>query len=235
MAYRHNDSLHKHKKKANKLKNLAILLLALLTICVIVVGVDWLITKLSASNTVVGSVSNATVQSARINVFQTPFYRFQANESWREVTSQYNDPENEYIYRSYNNGLIEHELWITVDKQKSFDLEKHYPTRVLPVRIESDGRLTKLGTVSERCVTALPNGEQSNQDPQIVVQEEVSYFCYPNSTAFNVTIGVPGGTNELIMPRNNGSNIPVTIIYKNVTAFPDTRQIELILDTFRTL
>lgn len=235
MAYHHDDSLHTHQVRTKRARRIATVAVVLLLLGVGIIGVDWIISKINSSNTVVSSSANATVQSANINIFQSPYFRFQANESWREVTDQFSNPENEYIYRSYENGLIKHELWITVDKKKTYVLEKHYPTRVLPVSIVDGNRLSLLGPASDRCIKALPKEDSTFLDPHVVKQSGVSYFCHPNSTAYNVTVGVPGETNQLSMERTDGSKLPVTIIYKNVTATPDERQLNQILKTFTVI
>jgi hypothetical protein len=208
----------------------SLVFLLFITIVSSVIFADWLILKLK-DDVVVSSPAKSSVQSANINIFQTPYYRFQANDTWTEVSDQFSSPDNEYIYRSIENGLIKHELWVTVKEEKKFELEKHYPTRILPVRIEQNGRLSAIGGVSDRCIEALPEND-SNFDPRIVTQKNISYLCYPNSTAYNVTVGVPGETNLLRFKNTSGDSVPITIIYKNVTAYPEARQLEQILSTF---
>jgi hypothetical protein len=231
MSYHHDEFLYKRWKRSKRLFKAS---LALSMFAVIIVGFifgDWVLQSLR-SDTVVSSSSKSNVQSANINIFQTPYFRFQANDTWREVNDEFSNPVDEYIYRSIDDGLIKHELWISVSSEKKFNIQKHYPTRVVPVRIEQDGRLSQIGGVSDRCFEALPEGD-TNQDPRVLTQKGVTYFCHPNSTAYNVTVGVPGDTNLLKFESTNGDVVPITIIYKNVTAYPEARQLEQILNTFR--
>lgn len=236
MPYHHHVNTHHRAKRARKLKKISTFFVALFALVGVGIFGDWLYGQLK-TDTVVSRSSNATVQSARINIFQTPYFRFQANESWREVTDELNlnpsDGSKQYLYRKFDRNFIEHELWITVNLPEGYKLERHnVPTRVLPVRLESDGTLTQIGSVSEPCIRALPLEEQKNETPRIIKQEDISYFCNPNNVNdYHVAVGIPGGTNSIPSP----SGAEVTITYRNVTPTPNGIELENLLSTFKVL
>ncbi len=213
--------------------------LTILFIGIIGIFADWIIGQLR-TDTSVSTASSATVQSARINIFQSPYFRFQANQSWREVSDElsFNKVEGseQYLYRSFDKDFIEHELWVTVNLPLDYVIERHnVPTRVVPIRVESDGTLNQIGNVSAPCVEALPASEKENVTPRVIKQEEISYFCNPNQVNdYHVAVGVPGGTNRIsYSDKENGA--VVTITYRNVTAIPTSSELENILSTFKLL
>lgn len=201
------------------------------------IGVDWLLTKVNSAKTVVSSESSATVQSAKINIFQTPYYRFQADASWREVTDELltkgNEGFQQYLYRSFDKNFIEHELWVAVNLPENYTLQRHnIPTRVLPVQIQPDGTLSQIDDVSKPCGVELADIDK-NQEPHIIIQKEVQYLCNLNAVNdYTVVAGVPGGTNRLPLPHGN-ETVNITLTYRNITATPDSRQFTSILNTFK--
>lgn len=238
--YSHHINTHHRARRARKFRKLTKAVLALLLLIIFGVGVDWFMTNIRSSRTVVSSESNATVQSARINIFQSPYFHFQANSSWREVTDELNLKDiggtTQYLYRSFDNDFIEHELWVTVNLPDGFKIASHYiPTRVVPVRIESDGSLTQIGSVSKPCVDVLPK-ENPNLESHVVKQNDIEYFCNPNEVNdYHVAVGIPGGTIKLSNNSVDNQKAVITVTYRNVTAIPNPNEIEDILQTFKLL
>ncbi len=239
--YQHHINNHRRSKRAGKFKRVSLVLGILILLGGVGVGVDWLITNIRATKTVTSIESSATVQSARINIFQTPYYRFQADSSWREVTDELNlgqsqDGSKQFLYRSYDKNFIEHELWVTVNLPREQAVVRHnVPTRVLPVSVGEDGSILPLDVVSDPCVEVLPK-ENPNLEIQTVTQKDISYLCNPNQVNdYTVTAGVPGKDNRILVPQKDGERATLTIVYRNITASPDSRQLESILNTFKTL
>lgn len=237
--YHHTVSTHHKSKKAKRLRKVATVSVLLALVFGVVVGIDWIMTQVNSTKTVTSSASNATVQSARINIFQTPYFRFQADASWREVSDELNlspdDKTKQYLYRSFDKNFIEHELWVTIDLPDGFYLERHnVPTRVMPVSVNADGSLSRTDMVSEPCVKVL--GEHPNLEPQTVKQMDIEYFCNPNQVNdYTVAVGEVGGTNKLKMPQKDGTVVEIAITYRNVTPNPNARQLESILQSFRSM
>ncbi len=241
MAYHHKVNTYHRTRRANKTKRFTALIIMVMLIGGGAVGVDWLLNEIRSTQTVVSSESNATVQSAQINIFQTPYFKFQADQTWREVSDELNasstDGSKQYLYRSFDKNLIEHELWVTVDLPIDYKLERHnVPTRVVPVQIEADGTLTSIGQVSEPCVEALPDKEKDNLTPRVIYQKDIEYYCSPNQVNdYFVAVGVPGGTTRLPMKQSDNSVVDISITYRNTTANPGPQQLNSILSTFRSL
>ena len=240
--YHHQQNTHHRVRFARKFKRFAQISVVVAVIFAGYLGVDRILASINERQTVVSTESNATVQSAQINIFQTPYFRFQADSNWREVTDELNlanvaAGSHQYLYRGFEGNFIEHELWVTVNLPQDYILERHnIPTRVLPVRIEPDGTLTVTNSVSETCFDSLPDPEKSNVAPRTLTQEEITYYCDPNNVNnYTVAVGVPGGTTRLLMPQSDGESVEVTITYRNVTATPEARQLRSILSTFRSL
>lgn len=241
--YKHHISSIGKLRRAKKVKRASQLTLVLVFLGTSYVGVDWFLNNLNSAKTVVGRESSATVQSAQINIFRTPYFQFQVDSSWREVTNELTlrnvGQSKQYLYRSYNKNFIEHELWITVNLPEDYDVERHnIPTRVLPVRVEADGTFTQIGEVSKPCVDVEPK-EKPNLDPHVVVQSDVEYYCNPNQVNdYIVTVGIPGGTNRLPMPHVEGEASTKAIIgitYRNTTPMPSPSVFERAVRDFKSL
>lgn len=238
MAYHHHVNTHHRIKRSRRVIRSVQAFVLLVFVVGAYIGVDWLLTNINSAKTVVSSESSATVQSAKINIFQTPYYRFQADSSWREVTdellSRGNEGFEQYLYRSFDKNFIEHELWVAVNLPENYALQRHnIPTRVIPVQVEGGGTLTQVDSVSDPCGVELAEVDK-NQEPHIIIQKEVQYLCNLNAVNdYTVVAGIPGGTNRLPMPHA-GEIINITLTYRNITATPDSRQFNSILSTFKS-
>ncbi len=239
-TYKHHVNLNHKTKRVKKTRQITQIFVVLILIMSVYVGVDWIITNIRSSRTVVSSESSATVQSAQINIFQSPFFRFQSDSSWREVTDELNLKDQgdtrQYLYRRFDKNFIEHEIWVTVNLPDNYVIPINYiPTRVLPARIESDGSITQIGSVSKPCVDVLPK-DNPNLESHTVTQNDIEYFCNPNEVNdYHVTVGVPGATNRLSAMHDSSQKAEVTITYRNITAIPTSSMFENILATFKLL
>lgn len=238
--YRHHINTHHRARTARRLKKIAQASMVLVVFAGLYIAGDWVVTTIQSNQTVVSKTSSATVQSAQINIFQSPYFRFQADSSWREVSDELNlapnDSSLQYLYRSFDGNFIEHELLVTVNLPENYKLARHnIPTRVMPVRIEQDGSLTQLDAVSAPCAEALPQ-ENPNYQPHTLVQNDIEYFCNPNQVNdYTVTLGIPGGTSKLAMPHKGQEKSIITITYRNISPTPDASMFERIVREFKSL
>ena len=92
--YHHHVNTHHRMKRATKLKKFAKLSVAFVSVLGLFIALDWVWTNVKSGQTVVSKDSSATVQAAQINIFKTPYYRFQADSSWREVTDELSQSVN---------------------------------------------------------------------------------------------------------------------------------------------
>lgn len=160
-----------------------------------------------------------------INIFRSPYFQFQANETWAEVPTE--STANKYVYRSLRHNLIEHELVIYVD-QIPANLAAN---RVLPVTFTTEGTELTSQAVSEHCVTALGNASRSFN--QQVTVNNVSMLCDSDSTNYTVFAGVAGGTTNIQLKRPSGLNGSYTFLYTNLRAIQDTSQFSEIINSFQ--
>lgn len=225
MAYRHNDALHKHRKREKKFRRLTFFVVLVVSLFTLGISIDWLVGKYYGRETVVSSVSTATVQSATINVFRTPFFQFQADDSWVEVPES--STENKFVYKSLNGPLIEHQLTFYVNEAAP---AKMAATRLLPVEIVN-GRFNKTAEIKEHCNTVLP--EPKRLGVGIVSLEDVTFKCALDSNVYRVFVGAVGGTNEISIVRPNGETGVYTIVYDDLRYLPNANQIKTIIETLQ--
>ncbi len=240
MAYIHNQTHHKRARKARASKKIAIFAVVLLMLSIFGVLIDLLLIERNSQDTVVSETNLTSVQAANINIFQSPYFSFQADDSWSEVTDDRNinsTPEGsqQYLYRSTRAGYVENELWVTVNLPGTYKTPRHIiPTHVYPVRVESDGQLTMINGVSDHCIETLEDKTQ-NLQPHILEQDGVEYLCHPNDeNGYNVIAGIPGGTSTLEMPHGDGEKSEITITYRSISQAKQIGIFEDILSTFQS-
>ncbi len=224
MAYRHDDALHKHRVRELKYRKFTFFTIAVFLLVVTVIIGDLVYSKFTESS-VKSSVSNSTVQSATVNIFRTPYFQFQADESWSEVVES--SKENKFVYISKNGSLVEHQLTVIVD---SDEIEKFSATRILPVEVIK-GRLSKVSDIDKHCNSELPEAERLGE--RIVTVSQVTFKCNLDSNVYRVFVGVIGGTNEISAIRPNGETSVYSIIYDDLRYLPGKNQINTIIDTFQ--
>jgi hypothetical protein len=159
-----------------------------------------------------------------VNIFRSPYFQFQAGNTWVEVPTE--STPNKFVYRSLRSNLIEHELVVYVN-QIPADLSAN---RVLPVNIKSGGELLPI-SVSEHCLKAA--GAQSMQDKEVLM-DRVKFLCDSDSTNYTVLAGMVDGTSTIQLPRPDGTTASYVIRYTNLKATPESSQLIQITDSFQS-
>lgn len=228
MPYHHRVSTHHKVKKAKKIKRFAQATTALVLLLGLVIGIDWLINRLN-TETQVSVESTATVQSSNINIFRTPYFQFQADRTWREVTSE--SSAKKYVYRSLDGLLVQHELIVEVNGSTDVVLDNEATTRVYPVEIKNNN-LSPISTVSPHCreLTTI----EGDREQQFVEFEEVTFPCNPDASGYVVTIGQSGGEHFIEKPTFDGVR-SYKITYRDSTFSPSGRPLPNIIRTFQLL
>lgn len=179
------------------------------------------------------SATTNSVVAPKISLFKSPYFQFQANNSWKEVTSE--STTNKFVYRSYNNTLLEHELVVYVNQIPN--PEDFKSTRVLPVSVVSSGGQTShfsMTQVSDPCTSAL-NPAVKPPDVQNVTFKNVNFMCYGKINEYNVLVGLIGGNTNLTMKRADGSTAVYTIQYKDLRAINGPTEINQIVSSFQSI
>ena len=222
--YHHHVNLHHRLKRASRLKRFSKLVLAMFLIIVMVIGVDWVITNIRASKTVISKGSTASVQSSTINIFRTPYFQFQADRDWTESTEASTDTK--FVYRSMDGPLVEHQLTVYVNEKPPAKLAA---TRVYTVEL-INGNFKQISNADQHCNS---NDTGLKNEPKIVTFNQVTFKCDMGSNVFRAFVGLIGGTNEITALRPNGQTATYAIVYDDLTFIPSTSQISSIMDTFQ--
>jgi hypothetical protein len=225
MVHRHNVTQHKYRVREQRFRKLTFFIIFIIVLASIIIAIDWFITRISEPTTR-SNVSVTSVQSSAINVFRTPYYQFQADDSWVEVAET--KSETKYVYRSIKGPLVEHQLTIYVNETAPQDFAA---TRILPVIVADDGTLKRQADLKKHCNDEVPPSERTGA--RIVTFLEVTFRCNLESNVYQVFIGEVGGTNAIKATRPNGEMATYTIIYDDLRYTPSPNQIFSTLQTFQ--
>lgn len=224
--YQYRSSAYKEVRGKRRLKLLAtafsILILALITWVI----VDY-VRQERVDNTVQTTEVRSTIQAESLKVFRTQYFQFQARDSWVEIAGEFT--ENKYVYRSFRDKLIEHDLTVYVNVVPS-QLEGIH---VQPVIVEDGSRLLANGPISEHCSTVLP--KDARKVLTEVVQAGVTYSCRVDGVTFVALVGEVGDDPLFDLKRADGTVARYVIVYRDLTVSPDGRQLKDIASSFHAL
>lgn len=227
--YHHRVSNYHKSKRARKIRKLGVLVLILVIIGVGAISMDWVLNRIREDGQ--DSIgSRVAVQSSTINIFRTPYFQFQADKTWREV-----DPGNQevgrYVYRSYNDILVQHELIVEVDKTVATVLDSEQTSRVLPVSVRGNYLLSD-GAISPHCKELI--SDVNNREQQFIEYKQVTFPCDPNGGQFVVLVGQIGGKHYIEKETETGMRT-YKIIYRDSTFSPSGKPLGNIINSFQLL
>ncbi len=182
----------------------------------------------NASNTsqITTSESSSGYFAPSVKIFRTPYFQFQADQTWAEVSGE--STTNKFVYRSLRSNLIEHEMVVYVN-QIPANLESN---RVLATSVKAGDTELEAGTVSDHCLKTLPGGSRAQAVAATV--DSVKMSCDADSTNYTVMAGLKGGSTTLNLKRPDKTAAAYAIYYTNLKAVPDGAQIAQIMSTFQT-
>lgn len=173
--------------------------------------------------------TNSTIAS-NVNVQTSPYFQFQTTEKWRSVANETRD--GHYVYRGFRSHVVDQELIIDVNNQLPEVLDNTLISRVLPVSVSSQGALSVVKDDLMHCKKFVKPGTEKEQ--QIVAYSGVSFPCNPDSTNFEVVVGLVGGSNLMKLPRPGGSTATYKITYRNFSAQQSSGDLISMIKTFET-
>lgn len=168
--------------------------------------------------------------SSNVKIQSSPYFQFQTTERWRAIANETRG--GHYVYRGFKGQVVDQEIVIDVNNQLPDVLDNTLVTRVLPVSVSSQGALTVVQDELAHCKKLVKSGNTKEQ--QLVVFNNVTFPCNPDSVRFEVVVGIVGGTNAMKLPRPDGSTAVYKITYKNLSAQQTAGDLVSIIKTFET-
>ena len=230
MAYRHNDSFHKHQVAAHRTRKLAFFSVLAVVLVLSVIGVDYLINRLSNNDSVVSREVTSTVQSANVSVYRSEYFQFQAPSDWVLVSSLTTD--NKFVYVKNKGNLVTQRLVVYIDRPEDKRVDQNI-AYLLPVEINSLGSFVPIGTVTEHCDESWPKSLKRN--PDRIEHEGVLMECTPNTREYNVMVGKVGGSDRIPVELSSGDEVNMTLVFSDLTAYPGAGDLYSIVSSFSTL
>ncbi len=167
-----------------------------------------------------------SIQSPSVEIFRTAYFQFQANKTWLADAKE--TTVNKFVYRSFRGPLIEHELNIYVNPSiQSIDV-----SYVQPVRPKPDGGFEVVGGISQHCRSALPDEEK--KQIRTVTLNDTTFTCRGDGSNFDVVISQIGGSPYIELWRPDNTHARYLIVYKDLTAGGDGRELGGIIKSFQT-
>ncbi len=230
MAYKHNVATHKRRVRSRRLVRVLLVILAFFVLAISYIFFDWVRSNLRNS-TSTGNSSDATVRSASINIFRTPYFQFQADKSWRAI-NEFNTENKRYVYRSYENILVQHEIIIEVDSVNREVLSNTQVAHVLPVEIVNN-KLLSVGAISPHCKTLIE--DKNDRKQRFISYKETEFPCDPDSSVFLTVAGLVGGNEVISRKTDTGEERSYKITYRDSTFSPSGRPLINIINSFQLL
>lgn len=231
MAYQQGKSSYKNQVKATRWRKAAFFSALLVFIALSVIAVDFVIQRMSTSNTVVSRTNTTSVQSANITSFRSDYFQFQAPEEWIQVSTLSTDKR--YVYYKKDGQRVTQRFIVEIDRPVT-DREATYKfTHALPVQVSELGNLVNVGEVGTHCEESWP--ENTPGSPKRIEHNNVSFVCAPKANQYNVIIGEYDADEALEVTRDDGTTTTLTLIYSDLTAYPGTGDVYNIISSFTIL
>lgn len=226
MKYNNHQSYKKRKRFLLKVRLVFVLLLAPVLLGLYIIYNDFIIDNSSSQEKSATSQPTRSYVAPKVSIFKTPYFQFQADQSWVEVPAE--SSPSKFLYRSLRSNLIEHELVIYVD-QIPANLSS---SRILPAQFKKG--MTELVplVVSEHCMKVVPELQRSSIVSVALMQ--VQFNCDADTTSYSILLGAVNGSSSIKMQRPDSSISTYSILYTNLKASPEPSQIQMISSSFQT-
>lgn len=218
--YHRHPRIHKYIKR---LKFLSIIVGIIGLLAVIVVVEGRLVQRKSITQNDTTQVTKSSFYPSNL-IFRTAYFQIQSPKSWIAIPAE--SRPDKFVYRSMNKNLVQQELDIYVNAPP---LDRKV-THTMPIQMKGNSLIAK--GISEHCSTKLPKGT-SNRALQSVVLGGIQIICVYDNPEYSVLGGTEDGTTMIKMQRPDGSTGVYQFLYNNVTANPEARDLESILNSFQ--
>ncbi len=227
--YKYDKSYHHKSRQASRTGKFAAFVCFILLLGGLYVAYDTL-TQVNAKTDAVSSVTHSSVQGESTNLFRTEYFQFQANDNWKEISTE--TKPGHYRYASYNKSLLELDLTVDINGAVKEVLPLMRNTHVLPVTITAEGKLNISGNSGEHCKNAM--AKNSPNIPTRITERQVSFVCTPDAVVYQVAVGVISGSTTMAIPRPGGPKTTYTITYRDLTVDPTDNQLLPIIASFQS-
>lgn len=225
--YKYNKSYHHKSKRARRTT-----VFAVFVGITVIAGIGYIaydiFKEVNKKDKPVSREVYSSVQGASINLFRTEYFQFQTDKTWQEVPSE--TRTGHFVYRSFKGPLVEHDIIVDINPAPEVTALSR-TTRIMPVQIESDGRLTIVDGAGEHCGAQTP--KTAAHVPVRITQKQVSFICSVDAVLYQVQVGVIGGTSEMLITRPSGAKATYRITYRNLKFTPDDSVLRNIITTFQ--
>lgn len=215
---------HRHRRFVKYIKWLLFSLVITLPILFVTLFFTTTIFVEKAPTPVTSSVQTSVIAPSSA-VFRTALFQFQAAKAWSAVPKE--STETKFVYRRFNNNLIEAQLDIYVNTAADQHINA---TRVLPATYTDNGQGLNAAFVSAPCAKDIPK----DQGYKEMTLQGVTFICNTDATDYSVLVGKEGGTTNLDMVRPDGSKISYVIHFRDLRAIAQTQDIEEVVNSFQT-
>ena len=226
--YYREHSYHSRKRVLRRLRYVLLVLMAIVLMGIGVLAYDVYRSSMASDTPSASTKPVSSTIASSTEIHNSAYFQFQTPDKWRAIANETKD--GHYVYRQYDGPLVEQEFVIDVNKTTEVALPLVQTTRVQPVRTSEGGTILLEGAVSDHCKKSVPKG--TDHTPQMIKINQVTFACNPDSTSYIVTIGVIGAGESIMLRRVDGSNATYRMMYKNVTAQPNARDLDDMLRTF---
>lgn len=227
--YKYDKSYHHRSRKAHRRVVLAVFVSTIVVGIMGYIGYD-IINQYLNKQAPVSRSNLSSVQGDSVNLFTTPYFQFQADDSWKEVISEQKD--GHYVFRSYKNTLVVRDVTFDVNKKDAVAIPLVRTTHLYPVTVDPSGNLIPQGGAGDHCNTLMP--KNSPKVPTLVKQRQVSFVCTPDAILYQAIVGVIGGGTSIQIPRPNGGSANYTITYRDLTITPTDAPLKGIVSSFQS-
>lgn len=227
--YKYDKNYHHKSRRSRRTTALAVF------VTTIVIGIAGyiaydVISQLFDRQAPVSRANYSSVQGDSVNLFSSPYFQFQADDTWKEMSGE--ETPTHFVYRSYKSTLVTRDITIDINKGQPEATPLVRTTRVYPVTVDGSGKLISQGGTSDHCNTLMP--KNALQVPTPVVQHQVSFVCNPDAIIYQVVVGLIGGNTNISIPRPNGSNANYMITYRDLTINSSDAALRTIIQSFQT-
>lgn len=176
------------------------------------------------------SNAETSVIVANTQLISTPYFQFQSPKKWKAIANE--SRSNHFVYRQYNGPLIEQELVVDINRDAVEVLALVQTSRVLPVTVNTIGKLTPQGSISPHCREVIKPAVSNN--PIATAYKNAKFSCNPQASSYIAVVSLVGGSDNMSLPRPSGTKAVYNITYKNLTAQATVGDFDNIVETFET-